>query len=365
MPEQTCVPLGAERFQRESLVAPLKNGSKVSKRSSDASLKYVAATRNGNAEYLWLSSPSDALPKYVTVTRNGNAEYLWLSSRSDALPESGKAADSSVTDLLNTSAGYNIKSVIAELEKERAELFALACAAEARVQEAEGKCERAENRLEQETNQLLVAEQQLREFEKNSLRQLQAVEIVRAKTLRTVQAHGEMEARLKETEGRIKEAENDVKSLTLALTEAHQRRAKAEAAARAAEEREQTIEAHFLGADAAAHGATKRRMVFGLLIFENRGAKAVANEATERHKAAEARLRCNVQQGASAKQRLKDFQIRFPRGGTLQHSWVEFREFARKIAKSVDKMLINLFRQCRLFRACLVSRLSPEGKKNQ
>ncbi len=240
MPEQTCVPFGAERFQPESLIVPIKKESArvltlVSKRSNDT------------------------LPKSGEATRNGTAEYFWLSSGRDALPKSGKATDSSVTDLLNPSAGYNLESEIAELEKQWAELFALARAAEARAQEAEEKRE---------------------------------------------------------------SAENYARSLKLALAEADQKRAKAEATARAAEENADKIKALFLGAEAVAHEATESHLVFGFLIFENR----------------------------RAEQRLKDFDRRFPWGDTLQHSWVEFGEFARKIAKSVDKMLINLFSYTGLLR---------------
>jgi hypothetical protein len=205
-------------------------------------------------------APSFPSPrKTVAIKRN-----------TEALLKYGKAADSSVTDLLNTSAGYTIKSVIAELERRRAKFFALACAAEARAQEAEKKYEQAENRLEQEINQRLVAEQRLREFEENLVRQLQDMEIERVKTLEVVRSQREVEARLKKAERRIKEAENDTTSLTLALAKAYQKRAEAEAFARAAEEKAHKIETLFLRAEAGPDEATEGNLKFGFLIFESR-----------------------------------------------------------------------------------------------
>ncbi len=206
------------------------NGSKALKRNGDASPKSGKATQNGAAEYLWLP-----------FSRGSR----------DALPKSGKAADSPVPDLLNPSAGDNIERVIAELEKQRAELFTLACAAEVRAQAAEEKREAAENYA---------------------------------------------------------------RSLARALAEANRKRAKAEAIARAAEEKAQRMKAFFLEAEGAAREATKRQLLFGFLVFENRSAEAVA--------------------GAKPRKDAK-----------LPNSWREFGEFAEKIAKSLDKMLISLFRQ--------------------
>ena len=143
------MPLRVERLQREILVAPVKK--------EPTQVLHLKAKRS-----------SDALPQRGTASRNGAAEYLWLSSCSAPLPTHGKTTNSSVTDIVNTSAGYNIRSAIAELEKRRASLFALARAAEARAREAEKKCERAENKLEQETNQRLVAEATVRVAEEKA-----------------------------------------------------------------------------------------------------------------------------------------------------------------------------------------------------
>src|SRR5262244_665933 len=119
MLEQTRSPFGAERLQSQILVAPLKKDQ----------------YRTG------------ALP-----------------SRTAALPKYGKATDVSVTNLLKTPAGYNLKRVIEDLEKRRAVLFALALEAVAKAQEAQDRCQRAENKLEQVTNHQLVTEHQFREL---------------------------------------------------------------------------------------------------------------------------------------------------------------------------------------------------------
>jgi hypothetical protein len=189
---------------------------------------------------------------------------------SAVLPKYGKATDSSVTDQLDTSAGKNIRSVIAELEKRRAEFFALARSSEARAQEAEEKRELAESRLEQEANLRLEAEQRLREIEDDRFRQLQAVDNERMKKTEAALAHDEAEARLKQAERRIKEAEKDVTSLTLAVAKAYQKKAEAEAAARAAEEKVQIIQSLFLRSEASTHVAVDGNLLFGLLIFASK-----------------------------------------------------------------------------------------------
>jgi len=225
MLEQIRVPFGAERHQHEILVAPLKK------------------------------------------------EHV----RNDALPRYGKPSPSSITNHFNGSAGYNAKSVIAGLEKKRSDLFSLALKAVARAQADRERCNEAENRLERETNQRLVAEERLRVLERDRLRQLQSMKIEGAKTLKAMLAHGEVRARLIEAEGRIKEAENDAKSLSLALARADQKRAQAEATARAAEEKANKIEALFLGDGAAAQQAAERNLVFGFLVYENKKQEMLGN----------------------------------------------------------------------------------------
>jgi hypothetical protein len=208
-------------------------------------------------------------PTYTSAFQS-SCKTIALKRSTDPLQKYGKATGSSVTDLLNTSVSYNIKSVIAELEKRRSEFSALACAAEARAREAEEKCEQAENRLKQETNQRLVVEQRLREFEADRLRQQQSVEIERVKTQKAVNAQGEAEARLKKVENRMKEAENDATSLTLALAKAYQKRSEAEASARAVEEKANIIQALFLRSETAKRVTIEGQLIFGLLIFASR-----------------------------------------------------------------------------------------------
>ncbi len=245
MRERNCVPFGRGRLQSETLVVPLK----------------IETVR------------SDALQKYE------------------------KATDSLLGNPFNTSAGHNIKSVIAELDKRWSEQITLSLEVVAKAQEALAKAreaeerrEQAENRLEQETNQRLVAERRLKEFEEDRQRLLQAVEIEKVITLKAALAHREVTARLKEAEGQINEAENEARAVTIALADADRKIAEAAATARAAEEEAHEIKALFLGEDAADRKDTERRLAFGFLIFSNKRRRTDAHEAKKIHKAAEAEL---------------------------------------------------------------------------
>jgi|SRR5215813_4781916 len=208
MLEQTRSPFGAERLQSQIVVAPLKKDP----------------NRTG------------ALPSRTGALSSRTAA---LQSRTTALPKYGKATDVSVTNLLKTPAGYNLKRVIEDMEKRRAVLFALALEAVAKAQEAQERCQRAENKLEQVTNHQLVAEHQFRAL----------------------------------------------------LVKADQKRVEAETMARAAEEKAHKIESLFLGEEEVTHKATDRKLVFGVLMFANKGAKSIAHQPTKKHKVAEARPR--------------------------------------------------------------------------
>lgn len=70
--------------------------------------------------------------------------------------------------------GYDINSVIAELEERRAKLLALVLAAETRAREAEEEYEQFKSAQKQETNQGLITEQEPREFEEDFPRLLGA-----------------------------------------------------------------------------------------------------------------------------------------------------------------------------------------------
>src|SRR5262245_43885636 len=231
MPERSRVPFSGDRLQREILVAPLKREP----------------------------------------------------VRSDGFSKYGKTSASSFNNIFTRSAGYNIKNVIAGLEKRRAELIALALEAMAKAQEARDRCVRAENRLQQETNQRLVAEQRIKEFEEDRMRQMRAGKIEGGKTIKAELEQEEVEARLKEAECRIKTAENDARSLTLALARADQKRAEAEATARAAKEKAHKIESLYLGAEAATPEARERNLVFGLLVYENKKHKMRGMEGARRN----------------------------------------------------------------------------------
>ena len=95
MIEQTGVPLRARRRQCESLAPPVKKTS-------------------------------------------NRIIYLIEKPGSVAFPYFGKATDTSKTGLPNMTVGYDINSVIVELEERRARLLALVRAAENRAREAEG-----------------------------------------------------------------------------------------------------------------------------------------------------------------------------------------------------------------------------------
>src|SRR5262245_61988520 len=193
-------------------------------------------------------SQQDYTPSFPSSSKN-----VAVKRSGAALPKYGNAPHSSVTDLLNASAGYTLKSVIAELEKRRAEFFAMACAAETRAREAENRCERAESKLVQETNLRLAAEQRLKEYEEDRQRQLQLVE-----------------TRVKKAESRIKEAENDATSLTIALAKAYQKKAEAEATTRAVEEKARIIQALFLKSEANPRVSIEGNLIFGLLVFASK-----------------------------------------------------------------------------------------------
>src|SRR5262245_3772680 len=132
-----------------------------------------------------------------------------------------------------------------EVERRRAELAALARAAEARAKQAEEQCEQAEGRLEQGLKERLLAEQRLRELEEDRLRKLQTAIPIEPPQPRTASwAQPGTDARIKEAETRAKEsaawakgAETEILSLRAKLAEAEQRMAKTEAFAHSASDK--------------------------------------------------------------------------------------------------------------------------------
>ena len=212
----------------------------------------------------------------------------------------GEELDSSLAGLPNSSAGHKIKSVTAELEKRRAELIALARAAEIRAREAEEKCEQIESKLELEANQRLVAEERLRDLEDERLRQQQAAEMESVKTLKAAleQEREEVEETLREAERRITVAETKAEELTVALAEAERRRAEAENLAQVARDDAREIESLFAGAE------TRLKEV------ENRLVEAEASAMEEKAKASEERARAleEIEARKEAENALIEFQ---------------------------------------------------------
>jgi hypothetical protein len=82
---------------------------------------------------------------------------------------------------------------------------------------------------------------------------------------------------------------------TARAQEAEQKRAEAEAIARAAMEKVHKIETLFMGADAGAYEGAERRLVFGLLVFANEKGKARARKAVKRQISAEVPLKARRQ----------------------------------------------------------------------
>lgn len=284
---------------------------------------------------------------------------------SETLLNPEMATPPSLTHEARKSSGPNIKNITAELEKRRAELFTLVRAAEARTREAEEKCREVETRLEQEIDQrrlaelrlqeaenrlkevegrmkeaetwvkeeaearklaenalleaedearaatlalakaeqqkaeaetkseevrikleqemsaCALAEQRFREIEGRYLREQQAREIEELKHYTAATARAEIEDRLKEAESRLKEAEANLKKEADARTRAESVLIEAEAGMQAAEENTRKMEALYFNAE------------------------ALAQELSQKHQTAEARLQDESKQRILAEQKLK------------------------------------------------------------
>jgi hypothetical protein len=232
---------------------------------------------------------------------------------------------------------YVPKDASGDVEKRRAELAALARAAEARAKEAEEKCEQAEGRLEQELRERLLAEQRLKDLEANRQRQQQAIVIEPPQARTSAWAQGgtgagtgawvkepevkakEVELKAKEADTRAKEAESEIQALMVALMEAEQKRAKAEALAQATSDRTRDLESEaetarlalaeanrkMAEAEAVARVAEEKARTIESLIIE---AEAAGRQATERYQHIEAELQYEAQQRATAEHKLKEFE---------------------------------------------------------
>ena len=93
---------------------------------------------------------------------------------------------------------------------------------------------------------------------------------------------------------------------TARAQEAEQRRAEAEAIARAAMEKVHKIETLFKGAGEDAYESPERRLVFGLLVFSNEKDKKRARKASKRKVAAEIPLNARRQPA------LIEYEVRGP-----------------------------------------------------
>lgn len=307
----------------------------------------------------------------ILVNKQGNILSFEHSRRISGAAINVERSERS-TGLHGKPIAYDLKNVTEELEERRAELAALARAAEARAKEAEKWCEQAESRLEQELNQRMLAEQRLSELREGRLQQAAPIEAhARTAPLHVELAHEEMGAWLKEVEGRAKEVEVEIETLTFALTEAEQKRAKAETFAHAAGHKAREFESLYVEAgfkvtdletrlnealaQAREQAEARRLAEKTLLEVENNGgtiarvrsdaetakialaeanrkmaeaeaaaraaeeraykieslyavAEASAHQATERYQTLEAELQREVKQRAWAEQKLKEFE---------------------------------------------------------
>ncbi|HEX2489892.1 MAG TPA: hypothetical protein VHR27_10830 [Blastocatellia bacterium] len=97
---------------------------------------------------------------------------------------------------------------------------------------------------------------------------------------------------------------------TARAQEAEQKRAEAEAIARAAMAKVHKIETLFMGADAGAYEDPERRLVFGLLVFSNDKDKKRARKASKRKATAEIPLNARRQPA------LLEYEVRGPGFGS-------------------------------------------------
>lgn len=267
----------------------------------------------------------------ILINKQGNILSFEHSRRnSGAVTNRDRSENSTSTAQPSKPIAYNLNNVTAdaEVEKRRAELATLARAAEARAKEAEERCEQAEGRLEQELKERLLAEQRLRELEENRLRKLQTPIPIEAPQARTAAwAQPGTEARMKEAEARAKGTETEIQSLRAKLSEAEQKRAKAEAIAQAVGDKARELESQAktalaeanrksAEAEALARVAEEKVRTMESLLAE---AEAAGRNATEKYQNVEAELQYEAKQRAAAEQKLKEFEDEL--GSYLELDW--------------------------------------------
>lgn len=269
----------------------------------------------------------------ILINKQGNILSFEHSRRNSGV-DRDRYENSPTTASPSKPVAYNPNSVTPEVEKRRAELAALARAAEAKAKEAEKQCEQAEGRLEQELRDRMLAEQRLRELEENRQRQLRTAAPIQEPPSRTAawaqggtaarqkeseaQTKG-VEARAKEAAARAKESETEIQTLMVALMEAEQKRAKAETLAQVAREKAREFESQvetakvalaevnlkMAEAEAATRVAEEKSRTIESLLAE---AESAGRQATERSQHIEAELEYEAKQRAAAERKLKEFE---------------------------------------------------------
>ena len=275
----------------------------------------------------------------ILINKQGNILSFEHSRRnSGAVTNRDRSENSTAQPSKPIAYGLKNDPAEVEVERRRAELAALARAAEARAKEAEEKCEQAEGRLEQELKERLLAEQRLRELEENRLRNLQAGVPIEAPQPRTASwAQPGTETRLKEAETRAKEsqawakgAENEIQSLRAKLAEVEHKRAKTEALAQATGDKARLLESQAEAARAALAEANRKTAEAEATarIMEEKAramesllseAEAVGRHATEKYQTVEFELQSEAKQRAAAEEKLKEFEDEL--GSYLELDW--------------------------------------------
>jgi DNA repair exonuclease SbcCD ATPase subunit len=275
----------------------------------------------------------------ILINKQGNILSFEHSRRnSGAVTNRDRSENSTAQPSKPIAYGLKNDTVDVELERRRAELAALARAAEAKAKEAEEKCEQAEGRLEQELKERLLAEQRLRELEENRLRKLQAPVPIEAPQPRTASwAQPGTEARLKDAETRAKEsqawakgAETELQSLRAKLAEVERKMAKTEAIAQALGDKARLLESQAEAAMAALTEANRKTAEAETTarIMEEKAramesllseAESVGRQATEKYQTVEFELQAEAKQRAAAEQKLKEFEDEL--GSYLELDW--------------------------------------------
>src|SRR5262245_28361007 len=278
------------------------------------------------------------------------------------IQRAGDATVSSRPTISTPSASMSIKTITAELEKRRAELFAMVRVAEARTREADDHWKQAETRLAEESERRQMTDKQLRDLEDEYLQKVAFAETEELKRREAEVALADTDAKLKELEIRMSEAEwlvseevNARKMAEEALLEAEERtansirereeaerrKADADAKAREAEEKAEVsllemaeAEQRRSEAEAKARQAEENAREIESLIDE---AGAIARSANDRYKTAEGRLQQELEARASAEERLKAMEDEL--SYYLDVEWTKIEPIIVPISGSTDELM--------------------------